>query len=86
MWRSTMRAWLKPSARAASTYGTSRTASALARTTRPHRGTSGTVMAMMTFSTPLPNTATTASARMIRGKAIRTSSTRWNTRSNQPPK
>jgi hypothetical protein len=46
----------------------------------------GIVIAMITLNTPVPNTATTASARMISGKAISTSSTRWKMRSNQPPK
>ena len=62
------------------------TASALARTTRPQRGMSGIVMATTTLNTPVPNTATTASARMISGKAIRMSKMRCRTRSNHPLK
>ena len=41
MWRRMMRRWPKPAARAASMYGISRTASALARTTRAQRGIIG---------------------------------------------
>ena len=86
MWRRMMRGWPKPEARAASTYGISRTASALERTTRAQRGTIGVAMARMTLPAPVPRIATTASARMITGKAKNTSMTRCTTRSMRPPK
>ena len=44
------------------------------------------VMAMITFSIPVPSTVTTASAMMIKGNAMKTSNTRCKRRSNQPPK
>ena len=43
-------------------------------------------MAMITFCTPGPSVATTASAMMMSGKARKTSTTRWTIRSNNPPK
>ena len=49
MWRKMIRACLKPAARAASTYGISRMASALERMTRAQRGIIGMVIARITF-------------------------------------
>ena len=43
-------------------------------------------MAMITFCTPVPKIATTASAMMISGKAISMSNTRCSIRSIVPPK
>ena len=43
-------------------------------------------MAMITYWIPVPRIETTASAMMIKGKAMKMSITRWNIRSNQPPK
>ena len=44
------------------------------------------VMAMITFCTPVPKIATTASAMMISGNAITTSKMRCRIRSILPPK
>ena len=68
MWRRMMRAWPKPAARAASTYGISRIASAEARITSAQRGIIGIMIATIRFGSELPRIATSASARMISGK------------------
>ena len=81
-----IRAWPKPAARAASTYGSSRIASALERTTRAQRGSIGIAIASMTLTAPVPRITTTASARMMSGKARSTSITRSSSRSVRPPK
>ncbi len=69
--------WPKPAARAASTYGISRMASAEARITRAQRGIIGIVMAMIRFGSELPRMATSARASMISGKDRKMSITRW---------
>ena len=76
----------KPNARAASTNGISRSASALLRRTKAHRGTMGTVMAKMTFVIPEPSNETTTRAKMINGNDKSRSMKRWSTRSILPPK
>src|SRR5262249_2100589 len=90
MWRGRgrgmMRAWLKPAARAASTYGISRIDRALDRMTSALRGIIGTMIARMTFWMPVPSTTTTARARMMSGKDRKMSMTRCTSRSVRPPK
>ena len=64
--------------------GAGLSASALALTTRPQRGMSGMVMARMTLNTPVPNTETTASARMIFKPRLMLSSPLERCRRNDP--
>jgi len=64
---------LAPSARAASTYSSSRTTSTDARTMRAVCGVVAIDSAMMTFGTEAPSTALTVMARRMAGKAIRAS-------------
>jgi hypothetical protein len=81
-----MRVFENPSARAASTYGISRIASALDRTIRAASGMKGMQIATITWRISDPKTATTVSAMIIVGKAISTSITRWMNRSTLPPR
>ena len=46
----------------------------------------GIVIAIITFWIPVPKIETTARANIISGNDIKTSITRWKTRSNFPPK
>src|SRR3989441_1412428 len=86
MWRRMIRRCRNPAARAASTYGISRMASALDRDTRAARGLIGIAIATMTLTIPVPRIETTASARMISGNARKMSITRCTRRSTLPAK
>ena len=69
---------------AASTKGSSRSASVLARITRATVGISGIAMAMITFGSDGPSAAVITSASTSKGRACRISVMRWNKRSTQP--
>ena len=69
---------------AASTKGSSRSASVLARMTRATVGISGMAMAMMMLGSDGPSAAVITSASTSSGRACRMSVTRWNSRSTQP--
>src|SRR5215831_9029705 len=86
MCRRMMRRWRKPAARAASTYGISRIASALDRATSAARGIIGIAIAMITLTMPVPRIDTTARARMISGNARKMSITRCTNKSTLPAK
>ena len=83
-WRSAIRVSLMPIDLAASTNGSSRSASVLARITRETVGISGIAIAMMTFGSDGPSAAVITSASTNSGSACRMSVMRWNTRSTQP--
>src|SRR5215213_6831305 len=83
-WRNAMRVSLMPIDLAASTNGSSRSASVLARITRATVGISGIAMAMITFGSEGPSAAVITSASTSKGRACRISVMRWNTRSTQP--
>jgi hypothetical protein len=61
-------------------------ARALDRATSAARGIIGMVIARMTLVTPVPRIETTASARMISGKARKISMIRWISKSTRPAK
>ena len=77
MWRRMIRVWPNPAARAASTYGISRIASAEARITSAQRGIIGIMMAVIRFGSELPRMATSARASTISGNDRKMSITRW---------
>ena len=83
-WRSAIRISLMPIDLAASTKGSSRSASVLARITRETIGISGMAIAMITFGSDGPSAAVMTSASTSSGSAWKMSVTRWNTRSTQP--
>ena len=69
---------------AASTNGSSRSASVLARITRATVGISGIAIAMIMLGSDGPSAAVMTSASTSSGRACSISVTRWNTRSTQP--
>ena len=84
-WRRRIASVPTPTSRAASTYGSSLTASTSPRVTRAKGGTNPTATATMTFRTPKPMIAMVAIARKITGKANSPSMTRMITASTRPP-
>ena len=83
-WRNAMRVSLMPIDLAASTNGSSRSASVLARMTRATVGISGTAIARITLGSDGPSAAVITSASTNSGSACSMSMRRWNTRSTQP--
>ena len=81
-----MRVAEAPEARAASTYGISRTDSATERMTRPPKGMRVMAIATITARSPVPIAMEIAMARMRSGNAWRISITRWLIRSKRPPR
>src|ERR1051326_1421097 len=75
-----------PSARAAWTYSSSRSDSVMARSTRAYWTQPTMPITAMSFSSPGPTTAITATYRMIVGNASWISETRMMPASTQPPK
>src|SRR3990167_5600070 len=84
-WREMMRQFVAPTARADSMYGEATMPRAMERTVRAAVGVSRTTSAMMTLFTDWPRAAISASARMMGGRAIRLSTTRWLPVSAAPP-
>src|SRR5947209_11749174 len=85
-WRTAMRNSLMPIARAASTKGSSRSASVFERMTRATDGISGMAIAMIVFRSDGPGAAAITSASTSKGSACRMSITRCARRSTQPPR
>lgn len=83
-WRPMMRASPAPIERAARTYTSSRTLSALARVTRAKIGVYTMPMAIMALVAPRPRMARMAMASRIAGKANSTSMHRMITSSSHP--